>query len=141
MLARLGGDEFICLMESVREPEEVDMLAREIIANFEQPFRLGDHELFLTASVGISLFPGDGESVLDLMRNADSAMYRAKSIGRGNYHFYTPEMTVQAKERIQMENLLRRALDNGNSACICSRRSIPIRERWSAPKRWYAGKV
>jgi diguanylate cyclase (GGDEF)-like protein len=61
MLARLGGDEFICLMESVREPEEVDMLAREIIANFEQPFRLGDHELFLTASVGISLFPGDGE--------------------------------------------------------------------------------
>ncbi len=113
MLARLGGDEFICLMESVREPEEVDMLAREIIANFEQPFRLGDHELFLTASVGISLFPGDGESVLDLMRNADSAMYRAKSIGRGNYHFYTPEMTVQAKERIQMENLLRRALDNG----------------------------
>ncbi len=113
MLARLGGDEFICLMETVREPKEVDILAREIIANFEQPFRLGDHELFLTASVGISLFPGDGESVLDLMRNADSAMYRAKSIGRGNYHFYTPEMTVRAKERIQMENLLRRALDNG----------------------------
>ena len=61
MLARLGGDEFICLMESVREPEEVDMLAREIIANFEQRVPLGDHELFLTASVGISLFPGDGE--------------------------------------------------------------------------------
>ena len=109
------GDELLVavaarLSEHVRL---IDMLAREIIANFEQPFRLGDHELFLTASVGISLFPGDGESVLDLMRNADSAMYRAKSIGRGNYHFYTPEMTVQAKERIQMENLLRRALDNG----------------------------
>ena len=113
MLARLGGDEFICLMEAVRQEDEVEMLAEEIIAAFEQPFRIGDHELFLTASVGISLFPGDGDSVVDLMRNADSAMYRAKSIGRGNYHFYTPEMTVQAHERIQMENLLRRALDNG----------------------------
>lgn len=112
MLARLGGDEFICLMEAVRKQEEVEILAREILAAFEQPFRIGDHELFLTASVGISLFPGDGDSVLDLMRNADTAMYRAKSIGRGNYHFYTPEMTTQAKERIQMENLLRRALEN-----------------------------
>lgn len=113
MLARLGGDEFICLMEAVRTTEDVEILAQEIIAAFEQPFRLGDHELFLTASVGISLFPGDGDSVLELMRNADSAMYRAKSIGRGNYHFYTPEMTRQVQQRIQMENLLRRALDNG----------------------------
>lgn len=113
MLARLGGDEFICLMEAVREEGEVEMLAEEIIAAFEQPFIIGDHELFLTASVGISLFPGDADSVVDLMRNADSAMYRAKSLGRGNYHFYTPEMTVLAHERIQMENLLRRALENG----------------------------
>lgn len=113
MLARLGGDEFICLMETVREEDEVEVLAEEIIATFEQPFKIGDHELFLTASVGISLFPGDGASVLDLMRNADSAMYRAKSLGRGNYHFYTPEMTVLAQERIQMETLLRRALENG----------------------------
>jgi diguanylate cyclase (GGDEF)-like protein len=113
MLARLGGDEFICLMEAVREEGEVEMLAEEIIAAFEQPFVIGDHELFLTASVGISLFPGDADSVVDLMRNADSAMYRAKSLGRGNYHFYTPEMTVLAHERIQMENLLRRALENG----------------------------
>ncbi|MDE2440970.1 MAG: EAL domain-containing protein [Betaproteobacteria bacterium] len=113
MLARLGGDEFICLMEAVREESEVEVLAGEIIAAFEQPFRIGDHELFLSASVGISLFPGDGGSVVDLMRNADSAMYRAKSLGRGNYHFYTPEMTAQAHERIRMENLLRRALENG----------------------------
>ncbi|MEK0750789.1 diguanylate cyclase, partial [Mycobacterium ulcerans] len=88
-------------------------MAQEIIDAFEQPFKLGDHELFLTASVGISLFPGDGESVLALMRNADTAMYRAKFSGRGNYHFYTPDMTLLAQERIQMENLLRRALEHG----------------------------
>ncbi|MBS1139697.1 MAG: diguanylate cyclase/phosphodiesterase [Proteobacteria bacterium] len=113
MLARLGGDEFICLMEAVRSEDDVELLAREIIAAFEYPFKLGDHELFLSASVGISLCPSDGNSVLDLMRNADTAMYRAKMLGRGNFHFYTPEMTLKAQERIQMENLLRRALDNG----------------------------
>ena len=113
MLARLGGDEFICLMEAVRSEDEVALLAREINAAFEMPFRLGDHELYLTASIGISLFPEDGESVLELMRNADSAMYRAKASGRGQYHFYTPEMTRDAKAHIRMENLLRRALANG----------------------------
>ncbi len=113
MLARLGGDEFICLMEAVRSEDEVELLAREILAAFDYPFKLGDHELFLTASVGISQSPGDGDSVLALMRNADTAMYRAKALGRGNFHFYTPEMTRDAQDRIQMENLLRRALDNG----------------------------
>ncbi|NTV71875.1 MAG: EAL domain-containing protein [Azonexaceae bacterium] len=113
MLARLGGDEFICLMEVVRDEGEVEMLAREILGAFEYPFIIGDHELFLTASVGISISPGDGDSVMDIMRNADTAMYRAKALGRGNFHFYTPEMTRDAQERIRMENLLRRALDNG----------------------------
>lgn len=113
MLSRLGGDEFICLMERVRSEEEVAIVANEIIDVFAAPFRLGDHELFLSASVGVSLYPRDGASVLELMRNADSAMYRAKAIGRGHFHFYTPEMTVDARERIRMENLLRRAVDNG----------------------------
>ncbi|KXB28959.1 hypothetical protein AT959_19225 [Dechloromonas denitrificans] len=113
MLARLGGDEFICLMEGVHDERDVATLAEEIVDVFEQPFQLGSHELFLSTSVGISLFPGDGQSVVDLMRNADTAMYRAKAIGRGQFHFYTPEMTRDAQARIRMENLLRRALENG----------------------------
>ena len=113
MLARLGGDEFICVMEPVRTDEEAAILAREVIATFDAPFRLGEHELFLSASVGISIFPNDGNSVSDLLRNADSAMYRAKAMGRGHYHFYTPEMTRDAQERIQIETLLRRAVGNG----------------------------
>ncbi len=113
MLARLGGDEFICLMEAVRGEEDVAVLAEDIIAAFDEPFQIGDHELFLSASIGISLFPDDASSVVDLMRNADTAMYRAKAVGRSQYYFYKPEMTVTAQSRIRMENLLRRALDNG----------------------------
>jgi len=113
MLARLGGDEFICVMESVRSDEEVAMLAQEVIAAFGSPFRIGGHDLFLSASVGISIFPNDGNTVGDLLRNADTAMYRAKALGRGHYHFYTPEMTRDAQERIRIDMLLRRALENG----------------------------
>ncbi len=113
VLSRLGGDEFICVMENVRSEKEVEILAGEIIAAFDLPFRLGDHELFLSASIGISLFPKDGDNVVDLMRDADSAMYRAKAMGRGEFHFYTPEMTRDAQARIRMENLMRRAMENG----------------------------
>ena len=112
MIARLGGDEFICVMESVRTDEEVAMLAREVIAAFDLPFRIGGHDLFLSASVGISVFPNDGATVVELLRNADTAMYRAKALGRGNFHFYTPEMTRDAMERIRIETHLRRALEN-----------------------------
>ncbi len=113
MLARLGGDEFICLMEAVRSKDEAAQLAREIIAGFDASFAVAGNELYLSAAVGISLFPDDGDEVGALMRNADSAMYRAKADGRGHYHFYTPDMTDRVKERVRMENLLRRASENG----------------------------
>ena len=112
MLARLGGDEFICLMEAIRSEDEAAQLAKEVIAAFDAPFAVAGHELYLSTSVGISLFPSDGDSVGDLMRNADSAMYRAKDLGRGHYHFYTPAMTEAVLERVRLESLLRRAIDN-----------------------------
>lgn len=111
MLARLGGDEFVCLMAAADDAGNVSRLADEILAAFETPYRIGELELFQTASIGICLHPGDGASVGDLLRNADTAMYRAKAAGRCGYSYYTPEMTRQARERIRMENLLRRALD------------------------------
>ena len=111
-LARLGGDEFICLMEGVGAEDEAAELAREIIAAFDQPYLVAGHELYLSTSVGISLYPVDGDDVGTLMRNADSAMYRAKAAGRGHYHFYTPDMTDAVMERVRVENLLRRAIEN-----------------------------
>ena len=139
MLARLGGDEFICLMEGVRSEDDVEILAREVIGAFELPFVLGDHELFLTASVGICLSPSDGDSVLDLMRNADTAMYRAKALGRGNFHFYTPEMTRDAQSASGWKTCCGGRWITANSRCICSRRSKPGAAVWLAPKHWFAG--
>ena len=113
LLARLGGDEFICLMEVLRNEEDVITLAGEIVEAFESPFQIGDYELFLSASVGIALYPGDGDSVVELIRNVDTAMYQAKAAGRGQFRLYSPDMTDTAREKIRMEQLLRRALDQG----------------------------
>ena len=111
-LARLGGDEFILLVEIV-DQEHAEAVAQKIIAMFSQPYHLVDHELFLGATMGISLFPRDGAEGHTLIRNADTAMYRAKAERRGSYRFYAPEMTASAEERLRLDSMLRRALDNG----------------------------
>ena len=111
-LARLGGDEFILLVE-VADPEQAEAVAQKVIAMFSEPYHLVDHELYLGATLGISLFPRDGGDGHTLIRNADTAMYRAKAARRGSYRFYAPEMTASAEERLRLDSMLRRALDNG----------------------------
>ncbi|MDP1526821.1 MAG: EAL domain-containing protein [Rhodocyclaceae bacterium] len=110
-LARLGGDEFICVIEELKDSHEAQRVADKLIELLSQPFTIRGHELFVAASVGICLYPEDGEDVDTLVRNADTAMYQAKAHGRSRSHFYTPEMTRQAQERSHLENLLRRAIE------------------------------
>jgi len=110
-LARLGGDEFICVIEELKDSHEAQRVADKLIELLSQPFTIREHELFVAASIGICLYPGDGEDVDTLVRNADTAMYQAKAHGRGRSHFYTPEMTREAQERSHMDNLLRRAIE------------------------------
>ncbi|MDR2186941.1 MAG: EAL domain-containing protein [Azonexus sp.] len=112
MLSRIGGDEFICLIGQVGGEDEATMVAGQIIGSFAQPFRFGGYDFSLTASVGICLAPRDGASVVELMRNADTAMYQAKASGRGQFRFYRREMTRRAQERSHVEKLLRQALEN-----------------------------
>ncbi len=109
-LARQGGDEFICLLEDLVEPDEARQVADKLLDLFRQPFSIEGNELYLSASIGISIAPDDGNTVDILVRNADAAMYEAKSRGRNRSHFYTAEMTQEAQERVRMETLLRHAI-------------------------------
>ncbi len=108
-VARIGGDEFGIILEGLTEAQDAALVARKIIDKLVQPFVLDGHEVFVTTSIGIAVYPSsNGDS---LLTDADSAMYCAKEQGRNTYRFHTPEMNAQVRERLNMESKLRRALD------------------------------
>jgi diguanylate cyclase (GGDEF)-like protein/PAS domain S-box-containing protein len=110
-LARLGGDEFIVLLENVDGQYGASLVAEKLVGMFEQPFMVAGHELFVTCSVGISLFPADASDLNMLIRNADVAMYQAKARGRNGFRFYAPSMTGEGVERLRLETFLRRSIE------------------------------
>lgn len=110
-VARFGGDEFTLIMNRVRSPEDAARLASKILQAVREPVRIGDHELFVTISIGVSIFPTDGEDAETLLKNADTAMYRAKEQGRDGFQLYAPAMNAQALEKLELANMLRRALE------------------------------
>ncbi|MDA8229882.1 MAG: EAL domain-containing protein [Magnetospirillum sp.] len=109
--ARLGGDEFVVLLPEVARIEDVVHLAERIIGKVRQPFVVDDHELYVTTSIGIAVYPEDGTTVEDLIRNADTAMYRAKEVGRNAFQLYAAAMNAGSFERLAMESSLRHALE------------------------------
>jgi EAL domain-containing protein (putative c-di-GMP-specific phosphodiesterase class I) len=109
-VARLGGDEFTFLLEDITSSNDIPVVTDKIIETVSKPVLIDDRELFITASVGISRFPGDGKSGVELLKNADTAMYRAKDEGRNNYQFYSVEMGKKAHERLNLETHLRHAI-------------------------------
>jgi diguanylate cyclase (GGDEF)-like protein/PAS domain S-box-containing protein len=111
-LARLGGDEFIMLLSDIAHVEDVARIAQKTIDLLTKPFALEGNDIVVTASVGISVFPDDGDNGQTLMMNADSAMYLAKERGKNNYQFYTLAMTERSVERMTIERGLRNALTN-----------------------------
>lgn len=110
-LARLGGDEFAVLAESCLQMVHAAALAQRIIDGLKEPFQIDGHQLFVNISVGISLFPGDALSAAQLLRNSDSALFKAKSAGRNGYALYTEELTAHAQQRVETAFELRRALE------------------------------
>ncbi|MFP5505517.1 MAG: putative bifunctional diguanylate cyclase/phosphodiesterase [Gammaproteobacteria bacterium] len=112
-LARMGGDEFVVLMEHVQNEREAALLADRLIQTLADPVEVNGMLLYLTASIGISLFPQDAGSAEALISNADAAMYRAKAAGRNTYQFYTPELTRIAHEQVTLVGELRHAQERG----------------------------
>ncbi|HRQ56226.1 MAG TPA: EAL domain-containing protein [Azoarcus taiwanensis] len=110
-LARLGGDEFTVLLPDIADAEDAEIIARKILWALEEPFQLDHGEFRATASVGIALYPRDGESAEALTQHADLAMYQVKRCGKNNFRFFAPELNAHHQERIEIENDLRSALD------------------------------
>ncbi len=111
-LARLGGDEFTIIMEDIVNVQGASLLAQKILKILTEPFHIDDHIFYISGSIGISLYPQDGENVDDLLKYADTAMYRAKDEGRNNFQFYSSDMTELALERVSMVTSLRQGIKN-----------------------------
>ena len=110
MIARLGGDEFVILLSDIKEPEDAAMIARRILHEIPEGFNLEGHRVAVTTSIGISIYPTDGQSAEELLKHADSAMYHAKETGKNNYQFYKESLNVAVKERFSIEHGIQEAL-------------------------------
>ncbi len=111
-LARLGGDEFVIVTGFINSSEDAGVLAQKIINIFKKPITINNQKLYISTSIGIGIFPDDSDSERELLKYADSAMYRAKEDGRDNYRFYSKEITEVAYKKATLESELRTALKN-----------------------------
>ncbi len=143
-VARQGGDEFILLLPFIPSAVDAAKVARKVLESLRQPFRVEGHDLYLTTSIGVSVYPEDGLTVQALIKNSDSALYRAKERGRDGVQLYAPAMNAQAAERLTLESSLRRALPLGQfelfyQPVVDSRTSEPVGVeallRWRHPER------
>ena len=111
-VARLGGDEFVIVLTDLMRAQDALNVVQKLLDQFVRAFRVGERELYVSASMGVSLYPDDGSEADTLLKNADSAMYRAKEQGRNNFQFYTSEMGALARDRVDLECALRIAIEH-----------------------------
>lgn len=143
-VARLGGDEFTLLLSNLRHPEHALGVARRIHEQMRRPFLLEGREVALSTSIGIALYPDDGEDAATLLKHADTAMYHAKKQGRDNCQFYSASLTVEVMQRLDLESALRLALERNEFSLayqpqldIASGRILSLEAllRWNHPER------
>ncbi|AGI26638.1 sensory box/GGDEF domain/EAL domain-containing protein [Pseudomonas sp. ATCC 13867] len=142
-LARLGGDEFAVILESPRQ-QHASSLAQRLLEAMDPPFEVNGQTIYMSVSLGVSLFPEDARNVDHLMQHADAALFQAKASGRSLYAFYTPELTARARSHVQVEAALRHALDHNELRIyfqpvhdLLSGRMIGVESlvRWQHPQR------
>lgn len=143
-LARLGGDEFTVILTDINRPEDAVTFVRKLLDSLRAPFILGEQSITMSASIGITLYPSDDTAEADLLKDADTAMYQAKSRGKNTFDFYAPELTQSVRARLTMEGELRAALDSNqfllhyqpivslNGAGV---RGVEALVRWQHPTR------
>jgi diguanylate cyclase (GGDEF)-like protein/PAS domain S-box-containing protein len=112
-VGRLGGDEFLAVVQELRQKEDASLVAQKILDTLSRPFMVGDRELTVSVSIGIALYPQDGDSVESLIRSADMAMLAAKHAGRHGFRFFDPRIDSIAAERLALETRLRQAFESG----------------------------
>lgn len=143
-LSRFGGDEFTLLLPQVTSKEDARKIAKKVLQVLREPIQLGDQEVFVGASIGIALYPEAGETMEQLLQNADIAMYHVKGRGKDGYQFYSETMNATGSNRLQMERDLRRALEKNEfktyyqpQICVRSGRIIGVEAlvRWHHPER------
>ncbi len=141
-LARLGGDEFVVLLDHVTDPAALSKVASRLLTELAEPLQLGGRSMQVSGSVGISLYPADGQDAATLLKNADAAMYLAKARGKNNFQFFTPELAQRAARFFAMENDLRLAIEadqlvlhyqpvyRGSDSSLCGMEALV---RWHRP--------
>jgi diguanylate cyclase (GGDEF)-like protein len=113
-VSRVGGDEFLILVHNIQDSQDASSIARKIIASMQQPLTLNGQDTFITASIGVAVYPDDGTLADELLKNANTAMYRSKEdFGRGNFQFFSPDMNSQTMQQLALENDLRHAIEHG----------------------------
>ena len=141
-IARLGGDEFAVILPEVGRAEAAGSVARKMVAALREPVRVDGHELHVTASIGISMYPADGEDVVTLIKHADAALYRSKELGRNTVQLFASSMNRRYTERLELELALHSAIDRGEFTVVyqplCDRRTRTVRSfealvRWNRP--------
>jgi predicted signal transduction protein with EAL and GGDEF domain len=139
MLARMGGDEFTLVLSNLHSPDQAAKVAARILSKLAQPFKLDEHEVFISASIGVSVYPKDGTTPESLLKHADVAMYSAKAKGKNNYQFYDASMHKPMTERLALEASMRSALEN-NEFVLFYQPKVPVqgqqRIEFEALMRW-----
>ena len=141
-LARFGGDEFLMIFNDIDDSIDIVNIIQKVMQSMTDPIIVEDHTIYVTLSIGISIYPDDANKSDDLLKNADAAMYKAKSDGRNTYRFYTEDMTEKAFARIKLESKLRKAIEyeefilyfqpqfNAKDKCTYRNGNLSALERW-----------
>jgi diguanylate cyclase (GGDEF)-like protein/PAS domain S-box-containing protein len=143
-VARMGGDEFTAVLGGIHAVENVQSICEKMLAAMSSPFLVQEHQLRISTSIGVSLFPQDADNLDDLLKHADSAMYQAKDTGRNNMQFYTPSLNARATEKLQLEYALHTALENNEYSLVYQPKQdlangevlgVEALLRWNSPQR------